>query len=89
MCGGRQLRPGCLVVGSLGGWFAECSAPSLALRCLFAGDCCAACALFRALCESVLLSCSEFVLLPCSNSLSWPSRSRCRVLAVTLELPCQ
>ena len=36
-----------------------------------------------ALCESALLSCSEFVLLSCSNSPSWPRRSRCRVSAVT------
>ena len=28
--------------------------------------------------ESLLLSSSESVLLPCSNSPSWPSRSRCR-----------
>ena len=34
---------------------------------------------FHALCESVLLSCAEFELLSCSNSLSWPSRSRCCV----------
>ena len=39
------------------------------------------CALLPALCESVLLSCSEPVLLTCSNSPSWPSRSRCRVSA--------
>ena len=36
----------------------------------------------RALCESVLLSCSESVLLSCSNSPSWPSRSRCLVSVV-------
>ena len=35
-------------------------------------DCCAACALLRALCVSVLLPCSGFVLLSCSNSPSWP-----------------
>ena len=35
------------------------------------------------LCESVLFSCSGSVLLSCSNSPSWPSRSRCRVSAVT------
>ena len=44
-------------------------------------------ALFRALCESVLLPCSESVLLSCSNALSWPSRSRCRVSAVTHNRP--
>ena len=38
-------------------------------------DCCAACALFRAPCESVLLS--------CPHSPSWPSRLRCRVSVVT------
>ena len=40
-----------------------------------------ACALFRAVCESVLLPCPKSVLLPCSNSPSWPSRLRCRVSA--------
>ena len=59
-----------------------------AVRCLFAAsaaDCRATCALnlFRALCESVLLSCSESVLLSCSNSPSWPSRSRCLGSVVT------
>ena len=54
-----------------------CSATQLS-----AADCRATCALFRALCESVLLSCSEFVLLSCSNSLSWPRWSRCRVSVV-------
>ena len=43
-------------------------------------NCGAACALFPSLCESVLLFCSASVLLSCSNSPSWPSRSRCRVL---------
>ena len=38
-----------------------------------------ACALLRALCESVLLSFSESVMLSCSNSPSWPRRSRCHV----------
>ena len=42
-----------------------------------------ACALFRALCESVLLSCWESVLHSCSKSESWPSRSRCRVSVVS------
>ena len=32
---------------------------------------------------TVLLSCSESVLLSCSNSPSWPSRSRCLVSVVT------
>ena len=53
-----------------------------AVRCPFAAsaaDCRATCALFRAPCESVVLSCSESVLLSCSNSPSWPSRSRCLV----------
>ena len=36
-----------------------------------------------ALCESVLPSCSESVLLSCSNSPSWPRRSRCLVSVVT------
>ena len=57
-----------------------------AVRCLFAvsaADCRATCALFRAPCESVVLSCSESVLLSCSNSPSWPSRSRCLVSVVT------
>ena len=38
--------------------------------------CRAARAFRRALCESVLLSCPESVLLSCSNAWSWPSRSR-------------
>ena len=42
-----------------------------------------------ALCESVLLSCSEFVLLSCSNLLSWPSRSRCHHSVVTHTLLVQ
>ena len=57
-----------------------------AVRCLFAAsaaDCRATRALFRAPCESVVLSCSESVLLSCSTSPSWPSRSRCRVSVVT------
>ena len=37
---------------------------------------CFACALLCAVCEPVLLSSSESVLLSCSNSPSWPSRSR-------------
>ena len=37
----------------------------------------------RALCEFVLLFCSESELLSCSNSPSWPSRSRCLVSVVT------
>ena len=45
--------------------------------------CRATCALFRALCEFVLLFCFESVLLSCSNSPSWPSRSRCLVSVVT------
>ena len=44
---------------------------------------CFACALDRALCESVLLSCWDSVLLSCSNSESWPSRLRCRVFVAT------
>ena len=43
----------------------------------------ATCALIRALCEFVLLLCFESVLLFCSNSPSWPSRSRGRVSVVT------
>ena len=55
-------------------------------------DCsCAACALCRALCESVVFPCSGSVLLPCSNSpsrsVSWPSRSRCRVSGVAHSSP--
>ena len=60
-----------------------------AVRCLFAAstaDCRATCALFRALCEFVLLFCFESVLLSCSNSPSWPSRSRCLVSVVTHTL---
>ena len=79
MCGGRPFCPGCVLVWSLGVLL-------FAVRCLFAAsaaDCRATCALFRALCESVLLSCSESVLLSCSNSPSWPSRSRCLVSVVT------
>ena len=47
--------------------------------------CRATCALFRALCEFVLLFCFESVLLSCSNSPSWPiaSRSRCLASVVT------
>ena len=54
-----------------------------AVRCLFAAsaaDCRATCALFRALCEFVLLFCFESVLLFCSNSPSW--------LAEPVEMPC-
>ena len=57
-----------------------------AVRCPFAAsaaDCRATCALFRALCEFVLLFCFESVLLFCSNSPSWPSRPRCLVSVVT------
>ena len=75
MCGGRPFCPGCVLVWSLGVLL-------FAVRCLFAAsaaDCRATCALFRAPCESVVLSCSESVLLSCSNSPSWPSRSRCLV----------
>ena len=69
-----------------GGFTRSLGALLFAVRCLFAAsavDCRATCALFRALCESVLLSCSESVLLSCSNSPSWPSRSRCLVSVVT------
>ena len=38
-----------------------------------------ACALPRALCEPVLLSCSESVWISSPNSPSWPGRLRCRV----------
>ena len=74
-----------------GGFARLPSALLFAVRCLFAAsaaDCRASCALFRALCESVLLSCSESVLLSCSNSPSWPSRSRCLV-SVGPQSPCQ
>ena len=35
------------------------------------------------LCETLLLSCSESVLLACSNSPSWPSQLRCRASVIT------
>ena len=48
--------------------------------------CCAACAFFRALCASVLLSCFESALPSCSPS--WPSQLRCRVFVATHTSPC-
>ena len=55
------------------------------------------CALCGALCESVLLSCSEgvlpvcpeSVLLSCSDSPSWPSQSRCRAFVAAHTGACR
>lgn len=74
----------CLVAGRFFS-YAECSSLRCAvrLRRCSAADGSATCAILRALFQSVLLSRSESVLLSCSNSLSWPTRSSCRVSVVT------
>ena len=87
----RSPTQGCRATAAVGRDTQHASRPSRP-RChvsvvTHSMHCRATCALFRALCESVLLSCSESVLLSCSNSPSWPSRSSCHVSVVAHSMP--